>query len=175
MERGIVYNSLPFSAEAHGTGGLSVTSLVQILEQCDLTDFDICFVQIGENDVKTAKDDPPGLNNHELMHALIDIVDEFHRQGVFFSFFFFFCLSFFGFSFFYLHHLHFFSIFFSYIFFLFSFFYIFFLSFIFILANIREISTVNRLVQESLPNGAVLLEPLKHQDKPVYYPLLWSL
>ena len=57
-------------------------SLLQILEQCDLTDYDICFVQIGENDVKTAKDDPLGLNNHDLMHALINIVEEFHRQGV---------------------------------------------------------------------------------------------
>ena len=79
---GTLYNSLPFSREVHGTGGLSVTSLIQILEQCDLTDFVICFVQIGGSDVKTAKDDPLGLNNHELMHALIDIVDEFHRQGV---------------------------------------------------------------------------------------------
>ena len=57
-------------------------SLLQILEQCDLTDYDICFVQIGENDVKTAKDDPFSLNNHDLMHALINIVEEFHRQGV---------------------------------------------------------------------------------------------
>ena len=57
-------------------------SLLQILEQLDLTDYDICFVQIGENDVKTAKDDPLGLNNHDLMHALIDIVEEFHRQCV---------------------------------------------------------------------------------------------
>ena len=40
------------------------------------------LVQIGENDVKTAKDDPLGLNNYELMHALINIVEEFHRQGV---------------------------------------------------------------------------------------------
>ena len=45
-------------------------------------DYDICFVQIGENDVKTAKDDPLGLNNHDLMHVLINIVEEFHRQGV---------------------------------------------------------------------------------------------
>ena len=30
----------------------------------------------------TAKDDPLGLNNHKLMHALTDIVEEFHRQGV---------------------------------------------------------------------------------------------
>ena len=60
-----------------------MTSLLQILEQCDvLTDYDICFVQIGENDVKTAKDDLLGLNNHDLMHALINIVEEFHRQGV---------------------------------------------------------------------------------------------
>ena len=36
----------------------------------------------GEIDVKTAKDDSLGLNNHELMHALINIVEEFHRQGV---------------------------------------------------------------------------------------------
>ena len=57
-------------------------SLLQILEQCDLTDYDICFVQIGENDVKTAKDDPLGLNNYDLMHALINIVEEFNRQGV---------------------------------------------------------------------------------------------
>ena len=56
--------------------------LLQILEQCDLTDYDICFVQIGENDVKTAKDDPFGQNNHDLMHALINIVEEFHRQSV---------------------------------------------------------------------------------------------
>ena len=57
-------------------------SPLQILEQSDLTDYDICFVQIRENDVKTAKDDLLGLNNHDLMHALINIVEEFHRQGV---------------------------------------------------------------------------------------------
>ena len=34
------------------------------------------------NDVKTAKDDLLGLNIHELMHALINIVEGFHRQGV---------------------------------------------------------------------------------------------
>ena len=71
-----------FSGEAHGFGGLSVTSLLQILDQCDLTEYDICFVQIGENDVKTAKDDPLRLNNREFMHALINIVEQFHRQGV---------------------------------------------------------------------------------------------
>ena len=43
---------------------LLVTSLFQILDLCDLTNYDICFVQIGENDVKAAKDDPLGLNNH---------------------------------------------------------------------------------------------------------------
>ena len=79
---GALNDSLPFSGEAHVTGGLSVTSLLQILEQCDLTESDICFVQIGENDVKTAKDDQLDLNNHESMHAPIDIVEEFHRQGV---------------------------------------------------------------------------------------------
>ena len=73
---GSLYNSLPFSGEAHGTGSLSIISLLSILEQCDLSDFDICFVKIGENDVKTAKD------NHELMNALINVVNEFHRQGV---------------------------------------------------------------------------------------------
>ena len=49
-------------------------SLLQVLEQCDLTNYDICFVQIGEND---AKDDPLGLNNHNLI-----CTEEFHRQGV---------------------------------------------------------------------------------------------
>ena len=63
--------------EALGTDGLS---LISLLEQCDLTDYDICFVQIGENDAKTAKDDPLGLNNHDLMHGLINIVEEFHMQ-----------------------------------------------------------------------------------------------
>ena len=30
-----------FSGEAQGFGGLSVTSLLQLLDQCDLTDYDI--------------------------------------------------------------------------------------------------------------------------------------
>ena len=34
------------------------------------------------HDVKTAKDDSLGLNTHELMHALINIVEQFHKQGV---------------------------------------------------------------------------------------------
>ena len=57
-------------------------SLLPILEQCDLSDYDIYFVQIGQNDVKTAKDDPLGQNNHDLMHALINIVEEFHRRDI---------------------------------------------------------------------------------------------
>ena len=117
-------------------------------------------------------------NSLSYLQPFADHLFFFLFFSFFFSFFFLFFsffVSLFWFLFFYLHHLHFFSIFFFlYIFSLF-FFYIFFLSFIFILANIREISTVNRLVKESLPNGAILLEPLKHQDKPVYYPLLWSL
>ena len=47
-DEGSLYNSLTFSGEAHGFSGLSVTSLFQILDQCDLTDYEICFVQIGE-------------------------------------------------------------------------------------------------------------------------------
>ena len=62
--QGSLYNSLTFSKEAYGFGGLLVTSLFQILDQCDLTNYDICFVQIEENEVKPAKDDPFGLNNH---------------------------------------------------------------------------------------------------------------
>ena len=79
---GSLYNSLTCSVEGHRFGLLSVTSLLHILDQCDLTDYDICFVQIGEKYVKTAKDDSLGLNTHELMHALINIVEVFHRQGV---------------------------------------------------------------------------------------------
>ena len=62
--QGSLYNSLTFSEEAYRFSGLLVTSLFQILDQCDLTNYDICFVQIGENEVKAAKDDPLGLNNH---------------------------------------------------------------------------------------------------------------
>ena len=51
---GSLHNSLMFSGKAQGFDGLSVTSLLQILKQCDLNDDDICFVQIGENDVNTA-------------------------------------------------------------------------------------------------------------------------
>ena len=71
-----------FCRSMFSPGPLSVISLLQILEHCDLQTPDICFVQIGENDVKTAKDDPLGLNNQDLRHALINIVERFHRQGV---------------------------------------------------------------------------------------------
>ena len=62
--QGSLCNILTFSEVAYGFGGLLVTSLFQILDLCDLTNYDICFVQIGENDVKAAKDEPLGLNNH---------------------------------------------------------------------------------------------------------------
>ena len=75
-----LYNNLTFSGEAYGTGGLSVTRLLEILQDSNLVKFDICFIQIGENDVKTSKE--LGLKNHELMHALVDIVKECRRQGV---------------------------------------------------------------------------------------------
>ena len=53
--KGSLYNSLTFLREAQGFDGLSVTSLLQFLKQCDLNDYDICFakVKIGENDVNT--------------------------------------------------------------------------------------------------------------------------
>ena len=82
MEQASLYNNLPFSGEAYGTRGLSVTRLLEILQDSNLTKLDICFIQIGKNDVKTSKDDQLGLNNHELMHALVDIVKECQRQGV---------------------------------------------------------------------------------------------
>ena len=62
--QGSLYNSLTFSEEAYGFGGLLVTSLFQILDQCDLNNYDICLVQSGENEVKAATDDPLGLDNH---------------------------------------------------------------------------------------------------------------
>ena len=72
MERGIVIQQPHVLGRSSGKRWS--ISLLQILEQCDLTDYDICFVQIGENDVKTAKDDPLSLDNHDLMHVLINIV-----------------------------------------------------------------------------------------------------
>lgn len=84
--RRTTYNDLPFSGEAHGTGGLSVVALQNILRHSDLSKFDVCFVQIGENDVRNDDGDSrrkhEPLNNHELMYALLEIVNEFHRQGV---------------------------------------------------------------------------------------------
>lgn len=80
-----LYNDLPFSGEAHGTGGLSVIRLLKILESTDLSNFDVCLIQIGENDVKMDGEidgrGMPTLNNHELMYALRDVVREFRRQG----------------------------------------------------------------------------------------------
>ena len=64
MEPGIVIQQPNFLRRSYGFGGLLVTKLFQILDQCDLTNYDICFVQIGENEVKAAKDDPLGLNYH---------------------------------------------------------------------------------------------------------------
>ena len=61
--QGSLYNSLTFSEKAYRFGGLLVTSLFQILDKCDLTHYDIRFLQIGENENKAAKDDPLGLNN----------------------------------------------------------------------------------------------------------------
>ena len=43
--------------------------------------FDICFVQIGEKDIKI-DNEADGLNKYQLMYALIDVIDEFQRQGV---------------------------------------------------------------------------------------------
>ena len=83
-----LYNDLPFSGEAHGTGGLSVLALQKKLRQSDLSKFDVCFIQIGENNIKNddaekkKKKTKEPLNNHELMYALIEIVSEFYRQGV---------------------------------------------------------------------------------------------
>ena len=81
-----LYNDLPFSGEAHGTGGLSVIDLKDVLRNNDLSKFDVCFIQIGENDVKSDKDNDrtqqKRLNNHDLMHELLGIVEEFRRHGV---------------------------------------------------------------------------------------------
>ena len=70
-----------FSGEARGFGGLSVTSLLQILDQCDLPTTRSALSKSGMS-TETANDDPLGLNYQELMHAPINIVEEFHRQGV---------------------------------------------------------------------------------------------
>lgn len=67
--------NLPFSGEAHGTDELTVGRLIQILHQRHLAKFDICYVQIGENDMLN-------LSNHQLMHSLVNVVREFQRQGV---------------------------------------------------------------------------------------------
>ena len=66
---------LPFSGEAYGTGGLTLDRLLELLRQRHLAKFDVCYVQIGENDVLS-------LSNHQLMYKLVNIIHEFQRQGV---------------------------------------------------------------------------------------------
>lgn len=70
-----LFTDLPFSGEAHGTGSLTIDRLLQLLRGRNLSKFDVCFVQIGENDMMD-------LSNHQLMYRLVSIIDEFRRQGV---------------------------------------------------------------------------------------------
>ena len=70
-----LHTDLPFSGEAHGTGGLTVDRLLQLLRQRSLSRFDVCYVQIGENDMMN-------FSNHQLMYRLMGIINEFQRQGV---------------------------------------------------------------------------------------------
>ena len=70
-----LHTKLPYCGEAHGTAGLKTYQLLNILRRSKLAKFDIVFIQIWENDVLD-------MNNHQLMHALIDIYNEFRRQGV---------------------------------------------------------------------------------------------
>ena len=65
----------PFSSEAYGTGGLTLDRLLELLRQRRLAKFDICYIQIGENDVLS-------LSNHQLMYKLANIIHEFQRQGL---------------------------------------------------------------------------------------------
>ena len=46
-----LYTNLPNTGEAHGTGSLTVDGLLQLLRDRNLAKFDVCFVQIGENDM----------------------------------------------------------------------------------------------------------------------------
>ena len=106
-------NSLTFSEEAYGFGGLLVTSLFQILDQCDLTNYANgvqiylylsllsrsfsdhhlrCGGWLNLEFSKREKHSGSGeMKSRQLRmtrsvliiaHALINIVDEFHRQGV---------------------------------------------------------------------------------------------
>ena len=65
-----LYTDLPNTGEAHGTGSLTVDGLLQLLRDRNLAKFDVCFVQIGENDMLD-------LSNHQLMHRLVRIIDVF--------------------------------------------------------------------------------------------------
>ena len=65
----------PFSGEDHGTSGLCVRRLLQLLRERNLSKFGISFVEIGENDMMY-------LSNHQLMYTLVDIVRECQREGV---------------------------------------------------------------------------------------------
>ena len=69
------HTDLPYSGEAHGNSGLTVDELLHLLRNRNLAKFDVCFVQIGENDMMY-------LTNHQLMYRLLRIINEFHRQGV---------------------------------------------------------------------------------------------
>ena len=70
-----LYTDLPYSGEAHGMGSLTVSGLLQLLRDRNLANFDVCFVQIGEKDMLD-------ITNHQLMHRLVRIIDEFRRHGV---------------------------------------------------------------------------------------------
>ena len=63
----------PFSGKVHEICSLGVRHLLQLLRERNLSKFDICFVQISENDIMY-------LSNHQLMYALVDIVREFQWQ-----------------------------------------------------------------------------------------------
>ncbi|KAL4226268.1 hypothetical protein ACF0H5_014252 [Mactra antiquata] len=69
------WRHMPFSGEAHGTGGLRTSTLLQLLRRCNLSKFDAIFIQIGENDMLD-------MNNHQLMYALVAVYEEARRQGV---------------------------------------------------------------------------------------------
>ena len=72
---GRLHTDLPYSGEAHGTDGLTLDQLLQLLQDRQLAKFDVCFVQIGENDMFS-------MNFWMLMKRLVRIVEEFQLQGV---------------------------------------------------------------------------------------------
>jgi len=73
--QGNLPRNLPFSGKAHGVGGLNTAGLHQLLRRCNLSKFDIVFIQIGENDMLS-------MSNHKLMYALVAIYNELKQQGV---------------------------------------------------------------------------------------------